>query len=296
MNNFGVIELATTKTTTAPGWAYVPDQPAHQRHAQQQAATTNRKRARTAAAGTAGATAASQADVSARQEAKARREIESLDRDNARDVQIAIPAKRGGGGATAASKAAAVKKYTPNVRRILQSQKTFANHLDDYVALLSQQQPEANPNTTEATRNQSKQPSKTTIPKQEPEDTDMPYADADADADAVGGSTLEAETRDERQSAIPNKINEDDNNPLLVSRLPPLPSADVMRALLSAPPLSYLEAQGTWPPGGQTYPVRSFCAVCGYWGRVRCMKCGTRVCALDCLDIHREECITRYGL
>ena len=25
MNNFGVIEVATARTTNAPGWAYVPD-------------------------------------------------------------------------------------------------------------------------------------------------------------------------------------------------------------------------------------------------------------------------------
>lgn len=84
-----------------------------------------------------------------------------------------------------------------------------------------------------------------------------------------------------------------DNDPLLVSRVPDLPSDDQLRELLSQPPLTYGAAGGTWH---EKYPTRTFCQVCGYWGRVRCMKCGTRVCALECLETHREECVTRYGL
>ncbi|KAI1828698.1 hypothetical protein F4861DRAFT_14740 [Xylaria intraflava] len=289
MNKFGVIELASAKTTTAPGWAYVPDRP--QQHA---VPATNRKRARNAA--TTGGAALSLADASARQEAKARREIEILDRDNARDVQIAIPAKRSG-----STKSAAVKKYTPNVRKVLQSQKTFANHLDDYVALVSQQ--EANPGAnstaaaTETTRNPSRQPpqqtaasSKTPTAKQEPEDTEM--------LDIDPAPTTKTQSQQQQPYPQDSNNNDADNNPLLATRLPPLPSEDTLRALVSAPPLSYLEARGTWPPSdsGQQYPARAFCVVCGYWGRVRCMKCGTRVCALECLEIHREDCITRYGL
>jgi zinc finger HIT domain-containing protein 1 len=84
-----------------------------------------------------------------------------------------------------------------------------------------------------------------------------------------------------------------DNDPLLVSRVPEIPSDQELRKLLGHPPLSYGDATGDWDT---KYPVRSFCEVCGYWGRVRCMKCGTRVCALDCLEAHKEECVTRYGL
>ena len=84
MNNFGVIELASTKTSHAPGWAYVPDV-AHT------PSTTivpgNRKRAARNQA------AASGTDLSARFDAKIRKEIESLDRDNARDVSIVVPGK-----------------------------------------------------------------------------------------------------------------------------------------------------------------------------------------------------------
>ncbi|KAI2635509.1 hypothetical protein GGS21DRAFT_490166 [Xylaria nigripes] len=294
MNDFGVIEIASAKTTNAPGWAYVPDHPPHQQS--QAPLSTNRKRARAAA--TSGGAPLSVADVSARHEAKARREIEVLDRDNARDVQIAIPAKRGGGtgaAAAAAAKSAQARKYTPNVRKILQSQKTFANHLDDYTALVTQQEGNATTSNTpvpgaaesRSAQKQQRQTSASAKPsaKQEPEDAGMP------DVDPV--PIIKPD------EGFPLHDFEPDNNPLLVSHLPPLPSEDTIRALLAAPPLSYLEARGTWPPNGnglQQYPTRVFCAVCGYWGRVRCMKCGTRVCALECLEMHREECITRYGL
>ncbi|KAI8948900.1 hypothetical protein F4801DRAFT_433204 [Xylaria longipes] len=338
MNNFGVIELASAKTTAAPGWAYVPDRQPH--HAAPPS-TTNRKRARAAASG--GGAPLSLADANARQEAKARREIEILDRDNARDAQVGIPAKPGGGGGGGGGiSRTGGKKYTPNVRKILQSQKTFANHLDDYVAFLSQQ--EANPNTNantntntntnngggsggtpasgnaaetaagtrrsvgqrqasaSASASASTSSSKKPAAKQEPEDVEM--------LDAPDPSTSQEKQQQQPRSAIltphalpPTRPGDDDA--LLASRVPPLPSDDELRALLAAPPLSYLEARGTWPPntntntggnGRQRYPTRAFCVVCGYWGRVRCMKCGTRVCALECLETHQEDCITRYGL
>ncbi|KAI1356636.1 hypothetical protein F5Y01DRAFT_113 [Xylaria sp. FL0043] len=323
MNNFGVIEIASAKTTNAPGWAYVPDrQPHHHHHLSAAPATTsNRKRARAAASGA--GVQLSLADANARQEAKARREIEILDRDNARDVQIAIPAKasRTGG--------AAGKKYTPNVRRILQSQKTFANHLDDYIALLAQQAESNTPTTNTATNTFSNNnarggtPATSTStrsggqrqvsapaprrPSARTQQDPPPSADVEM-LDIQPESSSQSQVPQTRKSTILTPYPQppqhpEDTNPLLASRLPPIPTDDELRALLSAPPLSYLEARGTWASGieqeqqrQQRYPTRVFCAVCGYWGRVRCMKCGTRVCALECLETHQEECITRYGL
>ncbi|KAI0539650.1 hypothetical protein GGR58DRAFT_218048 [Xylaria digitata] len=295
MNNFGVIELASAKTTNAPGWAYVPDRQHHPIPAS--TSTSNRKRARAAARGGA---QLSLADANAHQEAKARREIEILDRDNARDVQIAIPAKPNISGGSSSTRAGGGKKYTPNVRKILQSQKTFANHLDDYLALLSQQEsnptptPAPNTSTNAGSRSGQRQASTSRKPSTKPDPEDIEMHDAS-----------ETQQQQQPQSTIltphpPPPRHAEDSNPLLASRLPPLPSDDELRALLAAPPLTYLEARGTWPPGPggeeQQYPTRAFCAVCGYWGRVRCMKCGTRVCALECLETHQEECITRYGL
>jgi len=35
------------------------------------------------------------------------------------------------------------------------------------------------------------------------------------------------------------------------------------------------------------YPSRTFCSVCGYWGRYGCMKCGDRYCGEACGETHR---------
>lgn len=86
-----------------------------------------------------------------------------------------------------------------------------------------------------------------------------------------------------------------DNDPLLVSRIPGMPSQAEIDKLLAAPPLTYNEARGSWVEEDQRKPVRQFCEVCGYWGRVKCTRCGGRVCALECLNVHQEECFTRYG-
>ncbi|CAJ2501534.1 Uu.00g043870.m01.CDS01 [Anthostomella pinea] len=328
MNNFGVIELASTKTINAPGWAYVSDTGRGPHRSSSTTAgggpsssttttTTNRKRARAAHA----STNLSSADASARAEVKTRREIEVLDRDNARDVNIAIPAKAKSstkGGSQAAKK----HGHTANVRKILQSQKTFANHLDDYVALEG-----ANPGATSlnsgagnagaassrgaaaaAAANMRKTQQgaaarrQSTI-KQEQTDVEMPNAPSSSTTPAQAQTDQQQPRTTSNKSAIlaasplpapqPHPL---DSDPLLASRVPPLPTDDELRALISAPPLSYLEARAGWTPEDRRYPLRVFCEVCGYWGRVRCIKCGTRVCALECLETHREECVTRYGL
>ncbi|KAI8965800.1 hypothetical protein F5Y11DRAFT_256953 [Daldinia sp. FL1419] len=314
MSNFGVIELASTKTTNAPGWAYVPDTAPHLAAAAS-LQTGNRKRA---ARNQATNTSALYADADARQEAKLRREIEALDRDNYhRDVSIPIVAKSNNG-------KAAVKKHTPNVRKILQSQKTFANHLDDFEALLGQEK--SNPNaaasaaaavsTSNATGSKksaaadkhqpkgSKKSAKTasrsaSMSKATPavkQEQDIEMADAPQDIPASTEPPATLLTPYSRPGFPPS--HPQDNDPLLVSRVPPLPTTAELKALLSAPPLSYTEARGRWTAedGGRRYPGRVFCEVCGYWGRVRCMRCGARVCALECLETHREECVTRYGL
>ncbi|KAK6948580.1 hypothetical protein Daesc_010350 [Daldinia eschscholtzii] len=287
MNNFGVVELASTKTTNAPGWAYVPDTTPHLAAAAAAASlqTGNRKRA---ARNQAANTSALYADADARQEAKLRREIEALDRDNYhRDVSIPIVAK-------STSSKAAVKKHTPNVRKILQSQKTFANHLDDFEALLAQEK--SNPNAASSAGAASAAVAATPVVKQE-EDTPMTDAPQDAPTEPSSSTTVSTLLTPYSRPDYPPS-HPQDADPLLVSRVPPLPTDAELRALLAAPPLSYTEARGRWTAedDGRRYPARVFCEVCGYWGRVRCMRCGARVCALECLETHREECVTRYGL
>lgn len=179
-------------------------------------------------------------------------------------------------------------KHTPNVRKILQSQKTFGNHLDDFLALqaLTESNPATSSRSNAASANNKKPVANnkkdTSSASRQPapeEDTQM----ADADLPPVLLPPYRS----------PPPSLQGDSDPLLASRVPEMPSDEELRKLLAQPPLNYGEATGDWDG---KYPVRVFCEVCGYWGRVRCMKCGTRVCALDCLEAHREECVTRYGL
>jgi zinc finger HIT domain-containing protein 1 len=87
MNNFGVIEIASTTTKNTPGWAYVPDTGPALPAALQ---PTNRKRAAR------NQPALSLSDLSAREETRIRKDLEALDRDNHRDVHIPIPPRTGG--------------------------------------------------------------------------------------------------------------------------------------------------------------------------------------------------------
>lgn len=362
MNNFGVIEVAGPKTTRAPGWAYVPDSGPTPAQALQ---PTNRKRAARNQGGL------SSSDVSARQDAKIRKDLEALDRDTNKDVNIPIPPKSGSSRGVlrapppppspsspnlTSSPGPAQNKHTPNVRKILQSQKTFANHLDDYQALLALA--ETNPAAAAAlnpanvpppkpsaaptpARNSPAPPPPVSTPaaskrsaaaakraaakeakeaaKATPQKQPLPPSpSAETPAPAAGPSTTAdvemtdapapAPLPEEPQSYPPDGTilppyrrppppsHPGDDDPLLVSHVPPFPTDDELRALMTAPPLSYLEARAACGSDEARYPARVFCEVCGYWGRVRCVKCGARVCALDCLDVHRQECVTRYGL
>ncbi|OLN88570.1 SWR1 complex subunit vps71 [Colletotrichum chlorophyti] len=289
MNNFGVYELASTKTTSAPGWAYVPDTGPNPSALQ----PANRKRAARNKANP------SASDLTVRQEAKIRKELEQLDRDSGRDATIPIPAKGSRG----------QNKSTPNVRKILQSQKTFHNHLDDHLATLAQaaSTPAPHPNQHTArpankpphpnqhTKRNAAKRSKTSTPKPtESEDVEMTPA-----PDPVGTTENPPAEKPPVLAAYDKPGPEPhpgDDDPLLVSRVPDMPADEELRWLLAQPPLSYWDARAEWADEDTRYPERRFCEVCGYWGRVKCMKCGTRVCALDCLETHREECLTRYGL
>ncbi|OBT89142.1 hypothetical protein VE02_01673 [Pseudogymnoascus sp. 03VT05] len=115
MDLFGVHDLPTSKSASA-GWAYIPDT------LSSLAAPTSRKRARHTA---------SAHDQSARQDAKVARDLAALEKEGGgREVVIpVVPRGRDGAGR------ATHGKVTPAVRKILQSQKTFANHLSDAEAL-----------------------------------------------------------------------------------------------------------------------------------------------------------------
>ncbi|KAL5614702.1 hypothetical protein BROUX41_004797 [Berkeleyomyces rouxiae] len=339
-NNFGVVEIASKRMTSAPGWAYVPDLGPAAAAAAAGSAAGGRKRAARNLPGL------SAHDQGAREEARVAKELQALDREGNRDATIAVPASTG----------RAVVKHTPNVRRILQSQKTFANHLNDFEAHLAQE-PDGNASSGSAaaavgantgtstgssgpTAKRSKRASLAAaaatrasaeaaeaLKRRASHDADTaggrgrvspgkipPGAvlaqnsegEADAGAGSADGSTdaeanvpeTTAETADNAWSAAPRKHPRDDD-PLLESWVPTVPGPEELARLLAVPPRNYFEMRAVWTAADarQTrYPVRVFCEVCGYWGKVRCVKCGVRVCALNCLNVHREECITRYGL
>lgn len=291
MLNFGVREVAHSKTS-APGWAYVPDtgkvnplQP------------VSRKRLRTEL-GTI------QHDTTAKQDAKIVRDLAALDRENHRDVSIPVPIRHRDN----AGRVSHGSKITPAARKILQSQKTFANHLADYEALSAISGPipstpavrtgpvaaSISGNTARSRSHKKKEPNEPPGPislrKISAASKDLtPVKFEVEDSDMMGASSLSLGS-----ATIPPQ-HPRDTDPLLVSRIPHIPSQAEIDALLATPPLSYNEARGSWIEEDRRKPARQFCEVCGYWGRVKCTRCGGRVCALECLNIHQEECFTRYG-
>ncbi|KAB8299179.1 hypothetical protein EYC80_001280 [Monilinia laxa] len=131
--NFGILEvaLATGKAAPAPGWAYVPDVT---NSTPQIGLQPSSRRARglgpNAGSRNVAGTGFSAHETTKKQDAKILRELQLLDRENHRDVGIAVVGR-------SAREGRGTQKLTPAVRKILASQKTFANHLSDYEALAS---------------------------------------------------------------------------------------------------------------------------------------------------------------
>ena len=152
---------------------------------------------------------------------------------------------------------------TPNVRRILMSQKTFANHLADEEAAIAQ-------HTQNATFS---------IPK--------PATLQKISSTAASGPSSVAHP-------TPLVVDPLADEPLLKSYVPEAPSMEVMETLITAPPLSYNAARATLPATAK--PPRHFCEICGYWGTIKCLKCGARVCGLECKGAHEDgRCLKFYA-
>lgn len=196
-------------------------------------------------------------------------------------------------------------KITPAVRKILQSQKTFANHLADFEALSaisgpSQPIPARSAPTTTSNTAVKPRSHKKKDPNERPAPTPLRKVSTASAATAPVKSEIDDTPMIDIPSlslgtAIVPPSHPRDGDPLLASRVPVLPSQAELDALLAAPPLSYNEARGSWVEEDRRKPVRKFCEVCGYWGRVKCTRCGGKVCALECLQVHQEDCFTRYG-
>ena len=129
-------------------------------------------------------------------------------------------------------------------------------------------------------------------------------ADEEAALAQKSMSMSQASTNPRRASAVEMRptvpgLSEGSFDPLeddilLRTYAPTAPSDEVMQALVTGPPLSYNAARATPPAYGK--PQRFFCEICGYWGSVKCLKCGARVCGLDCKGAHDEgRCLKFYA-
>ena len=129
-------------------------------------------------------------------------------------------------------------------------------------------------------------------------------ADEEAALGQKSGSTSQAPTHPRRASAVEvrstahetiNAVEDPlEADPLLRTYVPSAPSDEVMQALVTAPPLSYNAARATLP--NPERPQRHFCEICGYWGNIKCLRCGARVCGLDCKGTHDEgRCMKFYA-
>ena len=161
------------------------------------------------------------------------------------------------------------------------SQKTFANHIADeeaFIALQQQHPPSVAPR----------------VPGPKPPSS-TPNLKRSSTSDVQATPRGISQTGTARTAGIPSSRARDplDDEPLLKSQVPAAPSEEVMEALLSGPPLSYNAARSA-PPSGR--PQRQFCEICGYWGTVKCMKCGARVCGLECKGAHDDgRCLKFYA-
>jgi zinc finger HIT domain-containing protein 1 len=122
--------LTTSKSHTTPGWAYVPDTSFRSSQATKASAGGRKRGIREPAGRT--------TNLTSRQNQAIIRHLAELDRENHREnVHIAVPARKDSQKVDHGRPTKS--KMTSNVRRILQSQKTFKNHLDDEEAALAHQ-------------------------------------------------------------------------------------------------------------------------------------------------------------
>lgn len=162
------------------------------------------------------------------------------------------------------------------------SQKTFANHLADEEASLSQLL-QAGPSTVPRVPTLKSSGSMSKLKRGS-------TSDGPSGPGAVSqSSSVNVEGRVPTVARAPL-----DADPLLMVNVPSAPSDEEMQALLSAPPLPYNAARSDPPPPHK--PQRQFCEICGYWGPIKCMKCGARVCGLECKGAHDDgRCLKFYA-
>jgi len=290
------VELLPSTSYAQPGWSYVADRGFNPSKAAT-APTLGRKRGiRDAGKG---------GDISSRRANAIARHIAELDRENQRDVAIPVPVKQ----AKEAGARKTREKTTSNVRRILQSQKTFKNHLDDEEAAIAAGgggmttvQGGVNANiaaktgkaavAAAAARRSSTPvttPSAVTPARRKRPSAAMNAGNVSTSTPTPSQlETTDAETENDSEGQKPKLLKtEHDNDPLLRSYAPTMPSDRIMQLLLAEPPLSYNASRAA--PPHESQPPRNFCCMCGYWGKIRCKNCHVRTCGLDCYRVHEDS-------
>ncbi|MCJ1386994.1 hypothetical protein MMC17_010123 [Xylographa soralifera] len=262
--------LPNSTSISAPGWTYVPDTGYDPSKAPIQAGPRKRN---ARIAGTSGG------DTTARQNNAILKRLADLDKDNSKDVHISIPHKQKEAGGRAS------KGKTAGTRKILGAQKTFANYIADEeasaalepqpVAALKSRVSNMTPKRTASTL--SREASSSTAPQ------------------SVGGLSLHESRHVNTNSVVPLSGfagNDAADARLLQSSVPAIPSDSLLEALATAQPLYYNAARAA--PSSSGKPQRHFCEFCGYWGQIKCIKCGARVCGLVCKKAHDEERCQKY--
>jgi len=265
--------LPNTGAAPAPGWAYVPDtgyDPSK--------VAINPKDRKRIAARPGGVPSGN--ELSARQQTAIQRRLVELEKDNNSREAITIPGKAKSGGAK-----------TPATKKILTSQKNIGHWLADEEALLQQAQSQVSTFCTTVTRTLAAKVTKTPASKAKRSLVATPSTPTQA-------ATPTPATVDTPIVATPTVATitpptTDDSLFDISTTVPPPPSEDIIAALLAAPPLSYAAAR-VGPPSANALPQRHFCDTCGYWGQIRCLKCGARVCGLECKDAHEQTRCTRF--
>ena len=273
--------LPTAKTAATPGWAYVPDTGFDPSKAAINP-TGARKRGKQNLVNTSSNVSA----INSRQQSTIARRLAELDREGGgKDISLPGGARPGGAGKTQAT------------RKILTSQKTFANHIADEEAWITQggQFAAATPTAASTDADGAKGRRKSAPfpgrgrgngPKRMSLDANLTAIPAEipvatASTPAVAGLAGGGDVVTSHEA-------------LLAVTTLTIPSPVELELLLSSAPLSFHAARAG-PPGNTAPPPRQLCEICGYWGRVRCLKCGSRVCGLDCLTSHRLECSRRFA-
>lgn len=300
------VELLQHKgAAPAPGWSYVADRAFNPAQAAM-APTLSRKRGiRDAGKG---------GDMSSRRANVIIRHLAELDRENQRDVSIPVPVKQAKEAGARGTRA----KTTSNVRRILQSQKTFRNHLDDEEAAIHNSSSAGGAGAgagqnmgaaaamakgskaavAAAAARRSSTPlvagsngAGSAAAKRKRASAVGTVASTPAPAPSVPETpaTIATDVEGEDDPEEKQKIlkTEHDNDPLLRSYAPTMPSDRIIQRLLAEPPLSYNASRAGAPMS--SHSPRHFCCMCGYWGKIRCKSCHLRTCGLDCYRVHEDS-------